>query len=493
MKREQLIEPMAAVAAEEPELVTAPGAQRDAVRVVSGAPERFRRIGRWMAVTDAICMATALILSFLFRYGSLDMPMGYLAVVGIAPFVWVGTYRLYSLHRPQLLSSWEEFRRTISASSVGMVAVIMGSFWTQASLPRLWVGATWALVLFFELASRRAWRKHVGKLQEQGRLALRTLIVAAGNEHKRIEEALSVQGSGFTPVGLVSTDGGTSPDVLPVVASLDDLVEGIYDYGVDCLFVDPTGLEERQMLTIIKLARQQDVEVHVAANLPEILSPRLTVQPLQGIMALSLRPVRLSGTQALVKRAFDLAISVPLSILLLPLYAAVGIAIKLASPGPVLFKQYRVTKGGHVFSMYKFRTMSSDAERFVVENEIDTSTPFFKMGDDDPRLTKVGARLRRWSIDELPQLINVIRGEMSLVGPRPLPADQVAANLELLGPRHEVPAGMSGWWQVQGRSDVDADEAIRLDLFYIENWSLALDIYVLLKTLGAVVARKGAY
>jgi lipopolysaccharide/colanic/teichoic acid biosynthesis glycosyltransferase len=137
--------------------------------------------------------------------------------------------------------------------------------------------------------------------------------------------------------------------------------------------------------------------------------------------------------------------------------------------------------------MLKFRTMIVYAD-----SPVDTSAPFFKL-QSDPRLTRVGAALRRVSLDEMPQLWNVLRGDMSLVGPRPLPADQVAAHLEVLRPRHEVPAGLTGWWQINGRSDVTPGEAIRLDQFYIENWSLSLDLYIVLKTFGAVVSQRGAY
>jgi exopolysaccharide biosynthesis polyprenyl glycosylphosphotransferase len=477
-----------------PEDASGPPAAPEAARLFSGAPEKYRRIGVGMAGTDWLCMASALVLSYLLRWKSFDMALSYVAVVALVPFAWVAVYRLYSLHSPQLLSSWEEFRRTVSASSVGMVVVIMGSYWTKASLSRIWVGSTWALVLLFELVSRRLWRKYVGRQREAGSLALRTLVVGSNGESKRLIEALRVHGSGFEPIGFVSGNGAVGMHAnLRVVGGLGDLSEAIHNCAADCLFVEPSDLNEKQMLSIIKLARQKNVEVHVSANLPEILSPRLTVQPLEGIMALSLRPVRLSGGQATLKRAFDLALTIPTSVLLAPLFALICIAIKMNSHGPVLFKQYRVTKGGRTFTMYKFRTMKDDADDFLRENEIDPSAPFFKMGDNDPRLTSVGRFLRRWSLDELPQLLNVLRGDMSLVGPRPLPADQVAANLELLGPRHEVPAGMTGWWQIQGRSDVDPDDSVRLDLFYIENWSLALDVYVLLKTAGVVVAGKGAY
>jgi lipopolysaccharide/colanic/teichoic acid biosynthesis glycosyltransferase len=181
-----------------------------------------------------------------------------------------------------------------------------------------------------------------------------------------------------------------------------------------------------------------------------------------------------------------------LLILALPLMLVIAIGIKLGSRGPVLFRQHRVTKRGRIFEMLKFRTMRANADQILAERGIDSSVPFFKL-DDDPRLTRFGAFLRRFSLDELPQLLNVVKGEMSLVGPRPLPADQVAANLDLLGPRHEVPAGCTGWWQISGRSNVGPEEAVEMDLFYIENWSLGLDIYVLLKTVGAVLSKRGAH
>jgi len=174
-------------------------------------------------------------------------------------------------------------------------------------------------------------------------------------------------------------------------------------------------------------------------------------------------------------------------LLTLPLWPFIALAIRLDSRGPVLFHQERVTKGGRIFRMHKFRTM-----RTGISPMIDTSRPFFKL-DSDPRLTRVGRFLRRLSLDELPQLWNVLTGDMSIVGPRPLPAEQVAAHPDLLTARQVVPAGMTGWWQINGRSGVTPEEALRLDLFYIENWSPSLDLYVLLKTFGAVVTGRGAH
>jgi lipopolysaccharide/colanic/teichoic acid biosynthesis glycosyltransferase len=197
--------------------------------------------------------------------------------------------------------------------------------------------------------------------------------------------------------------------------------------------------------------------------------------------------VRLTGRQAMLKRVLDLVVAIPALVLSLPFWAAFAVAIRLDSRGPVFFNQERVTKDGRVFRMHKFRTMRTDPDI-----TLDTTTPFFKL-QSDPRLTRVGKFLRRFSLDELPQLWNVIAGEMSLVGPRPLPADQVAANLDLLRPRQTVPAGVTGWWQINGRSRLTPEESLQLDLFYIENWSPTLDVYVLLKTFSAVIGRQGAY
>ena len=196
----------------------------------------------------------------------------------------------------------------------------------------------------------------------------------------------------------------------------------------------------------------------------------------------------------MVKRTIDLVGAVLILILISPLLVAIAAAIWIESPGPIIFRQPRMGRNGRVFTFFKFRSMTSDAEsrRGELLRHNESTGPLFKIRED-PRVTRVGRVLRRFSLDELPQLFNVIRGEMSLVGPRPLPAEQVATNLELLGPRHEVPAGVTGWWQINGRSGVSPEQAIHLDQFYIENWSLALDLYIAVKTFGAVLGQKGAH
>jgi exopolysaccharide biosynthesis polyprenyl glycosylphosphotransferase len=348
------------------------------------------------------------------------------------------------------------------------------------------------LALLLELAARRAWHWYRGRLRSDGRLILRTLIIGSPEESTRVARTLGAEGSGFHPLGYIDV---SSPLLAPSgsgEAQVSRLRQVIRDYGAECVFVATPIIGDDQTLAVAQAARQEGIELRVFAHLPFVLSSRLTVHTVgpDGV-ALALKPVRVSRAQALLKRAFDISGSAIGLVLFFPLLVAIAIAIKLTSPGPVLFRQQRVTDGGRPFDMYKFRTMRTDARRIEEAHGIDPSAPFFKM-KDDPRLTRVGRLLRRLSLDELPQLFNVLRGTMSLVGPRALAANQVAANLDLLAPRHEVRAGVTGWWQINGRSDVSLEDAVRMDLFYIENWSLTLDLYILLRTVGVVLRRREA-
>jgi exopolysaccharide biosynthesis polyprenyl glycosylphosphotransferase len=453
-----------------------------------GALRRYRAISMGLAVSDAACIVTALIVSYQIRYSARPMPALELAVVLVAPLLWVAAFRAFNLYSPQHLSPSDEFRGVIGASSLGIVLVIMASYWSKSAFPRAWLGLSWLLALMLELLTRRGWEAYRLRLKRDGRLALRTLIVGTAGEATRLAETLKDPTSGFAPIGYVGAiDPSVPANGLAVVGDIRDLRRLVHEHDADCFFVASTSVSAEDILQVTQAARQECTEVRVSANLSQTLTSRLALQKVGGTIALSIRPVRLTRTQVAMKRAFDMVLALTALAVTLPLWAVIAIAIRLSSPGPVFFHQERVTKGGRTFRMHKFRTMRVNADRLV-----DTSAPFFKL-QSDPRLTRVGNVLRRLSLDELPQFWNVLKGEMSLVGPRPLPADQVATNLKLLSRRHEVPAGMTGWWQINGRSGLTPEEAIDLDQFYIENWSLALDLYIVLKTFGAVLGRKGAH
>ncbi|MGH9196908.1 MAG: sugar transferase, partial [Acidimicrobiia bacterium] len=364
--------------------------------------------------------------------------------------------------------------------------------WAHAWVSRRWIGLFWVAALVLEMLTRRAWRYKIGHLRGEEHLSLRTVVVGTDGDAVRVAHAITDPGTGFEAIGFVAaSDPFIQPvDGLPVVGRLKDLATTIRTYEIECLFVASTGLTEGDVSQVLQIARRHSVEVRVSSNLSEVLTSRVRVQTIGDITALSLRPVQLTGPRGVLKRAFDIVLASALLVLLSPLLVILGIAVRLTSRGPALFRQQRTTKDGRVFTMYKFRTMGHTPDLRLGE-VIDTSVPFFKL-DDDPRLTRVGRFLRRTSLDELPQLLNVIKGDLSLVGPRPLPVEQLHANRELLSPRLEVRAGVTGWWQIKGRSDVTPDQALRMDSFYIENWSLTLDLYILAKTVGVVMGRKGA-
>jgi exopolysaccharide biosynthesis polyprenyl glycosylphosphotransferase len=454
----------------------------------SVATRRYRKIALGLAASDAVAICVALLVAYWVRFEVQLLPSRELLLLALAPVVWVLVFQAFNLYSLRYLSPAEEFRRTFGATAVGVMLLAMVSFWSKSTFSRGWIAITWGLVLLLELLARRLWRRYQHMRKLDGSLALRTLIIGATGEAIRLAQALMEPGSGFLPLGYVQPHGATGAgDTLPVLGGIDQLRELMVEQSVDCLFVASTLVESDALEVVSQAARRQGVQVLVSANMTHVLRSRLALQQVGSVIALSLRPVRLSGKQAVAKRGFDLVMGSFLLLVTLPLWLAAAVAIRLSSPGSVFFHQERVTKGGRIFRMHKFRTMRQD-----LSASADTTAPFFKL-DQDPRITRVGHLLRKWSLDELPQLWNVIRGEMSLVGPRPLPTEQVTANLQLLGPRHEVPAGMTGWWQINGRSDVNPTQAVRLDAFYIENWSLAFDFYIILKTISTVVERRGAY
>lgn len=463
------------------------------IRIPDASPTAlrgFRRIAAVLVLADAGAILLVLLALGVPQAGTGHMP-GFLLVLAIGPFVWVGVFHSFGLYGIRHLPPSEEFRRLISAVTLGILLITVGSVWWERALDRSSLAARWLAVLVLELAVRRIAHWHVGRAKERGALAMRTLIVGVNQEADSIADVLSAPVRGFHPIGFVSTSStAENGQRTEVIGTLDDLAEVIRRTSAECVFVASSAISSADLYRVSRCCRQANIEMRLSANTREVLTSRVSVHQVRDLVVLAVRSAHLTRSQAAVKRSFDLIISTLGLVVALPLIGAIALAVRLTSPGPVLFRQERVTKDGRRFTVYKFRSMTFDPDaRGVV---IDVSKPYFKMRDD-PRLTPVGRLLRSWSLDEFPQLWNVIRGDMSLVGPRPLAREQVEAGSELMEARHEVRAGLTGWWQIKGRSDVEAEDALKMDLFYIENWSLALDLYVVLKTIGVVLRRKGAY
>ena len=452
---------------------------------------QYRGLSRALAISDACCVAGALGLAYEIAVGPGVPSLASLLVIAIGAPVWVAIFALFRLYELHRVAPSEEFRRVFGALSLGVTLIVATAFWFRVPVSRTWMGLSWLFSVVLVLGVRRLWHLRLHRARLRGRFTFRTLVVGSNEEADLLVERLRGGVFGFEPVAAVATNGQDLPTSLAIAGSTQNLAQAIRGTRAECLFVASSAVPETDMPHILKTARHEGTLVWVSANLPEVMSGRLSARSFGEVTALSLRPVHLSGWQVATKRVFDLLIGGPALAVSLPLWAAVAIAIKTTSRGPLLFRQERVTKGGRTFTMYKFRTMVMDCDDLLEGEAVDPTSPFFKLADD-PRLTAVGRWLRRTSIDELPQLWNVLKGDMSLVGPRPLPAEQVRANAELLEARHEVRAGITGWWQINGRSELDPHEAVKLDLFYIENWSLAQDLFILAKTFPAVLFRKGA-
>jgi exopolysaccharide biosynthesis polyprenyl glycosylphosphotransferase len=281
---------------------------------------------------------------------------------------------------------------------------------------------------------------------------------------------------------------------VPVLAAARDLTSVLETVRVDVIMIASSAFDHDVVARMIAELRTVDADVHISSGLFEVLTSRVIVTEVAGVPLVTIKGISLTAGNILAKRAFDLAVACVGLILGLPIWLLIAAAVKLTSDGPVLYTQQRVGLHGGKFGMYKFRSMFVDADKRLSEvmagNE--ASGPLFKMRDD-PRVTSVGRWLRKYSLDEIPQLINVIKGEMSLVGPRPPLPREVSSYSVHDWRRMEATPGMTGLWQVSGRSALTFEEMIRLDLFYIENWSLSLDITLLFRTIPAVLFARGAF
>ncbi|MHB8642904.1 MAG: exopolysaccharide biosynthesis polyprenyl glycosylphosphotransferase, partial [Gaiellaceae bacterium] len=281
---------------------------------------------------------------------------------------------------------------------------------------------------------------------------------------------------------------------VPVLGTLEELPRVLAEFELDELIVTDSDFDEQELLRLVDEAHRSGVKVRVAPKTTELLTQRAEYVPGQGVPLFELRPPAFAGADWALKRTFDLAVSAVVVVLGLPLWLVIAAAIKLESRGPVFYRDRRVGLGEREFGMLKFRTMDADAaeRQAELEDANEAGGALFKIRDD-PRVTRVGRLLRRFSIDEIPQVLNVLVGEMSLVGPRPLPVRDFLLLDEWHRKRYHVLPGMTGLWQISGRSSLTFDDLVRLDFYYLENWSVWLDITILAKTVPAVIARRGAY
>jgi exopolysaccharide biosynthesis polyprenyl glycosylphosphotransferase len=480
----------------------------------SRASRRRRRtlVAFALVLSDAIAILSAGLAAAWIRLGQLDARVGFEHTTLTVPFwqvaaiivpLWIAflaAARLYDVDSVTWgLAVGGKVTRALSLGVVGLISVTY-----LARLPGLsrgWVLLAWVLAIVFALAGRAAIAFWVAWARSTGRLTQPTLVVGSNAEAADILRVLRADAtSGLVPVGCLASSQAERLGLdyvagnVPVLGSARDLSQVLQSIRVDVVMIASSAFDHDVLARMIAELRTVDADVHVSSGLFEVLTSRVIVSEVAGVPLVTVKGISLTAGNALAKRLFDLAISVAIVLLGLPIWVLIALAVKLSSRGPVLYTQQRVGLHGRTFRMFKFRSMYADAEAHLpdVMSTNEASGPLFKM-QNDPRVTPVGAWLRKFSLDELPQLINVVTGEMSLVGPRPPLPREVSSYSVHDWRRLEVTPGMTGLWQVSGRSALTFEEMVRLDLFYIENWSLSLDVTLLFRTIPAVLLARGAF
>ncbi len=483
------------------------GKVRAAGRSALGWQQRYaRRIG----IVDLVIVVWAVLGAQVFRFG-LDnselrnryFAVSYVGLTVIFPIVWWIMLAAWGSRDNKILGSGpDEYKRVFAASLwlFGLVAIV--SYALKLDVARGYVGIAFPIGVVGLLAGRWILRQHLGLDRAQGRSVSRLLILGGPVAIDHLSEALNrYPQAGYKPDAAYVVGAYDSADNfnnLPVVGAGSD-VEGIIAAvgacGADTVAVSSgVQLHPSVMRQLGWELAASNIQMIVAPALTDIAGPRIHTRPVAGLPLIHVSTPKLEGGKRAAKRIFDIVASGILLVIFSPVLLVVAICIKVDSPGPVLFRQQRIGIQGTPFEMLKFRSMVVDAEAKLdaLRDQSQGNGVLFKMRND-PRMTRTGAFIRRYSLDELPQLGNVFGGTMSLVGPRPPLSNEVDAYEKHVRRRLLVKPGVTGLWQVSGRSNLSWQDSVRLDLYYVENWSMAGDFIILFKTARAVLQRDGAY
>ena len=391
-----------------------------------------------------------------------------------------------------------EYRRVVNSTLLLFGGIGVFAAMTQTDIARGYLLTAFPLGLALLLASRWNWRRWLHVRRRRGEFSFRVLIIGNSESVRELAASLAVRpDAGYHVVGALVTDGasGTIQGVPVVRITRDTLFARLADFTQDTVIV--VGSDELDANSINELSWRLDAGQHlvVAPQLVGVAGSRIHTRPVAGLPLIHVETPSYDGPKLFLKRALDIVGSGVLLLVLAPLFLVTALLIKLASPGPVFYRQERIGLSGEPFHILKFRSMVMDADArlaALLREQGNGDTPLFKV-KHDPRITPIGRFIRRYSIDELPQLFNVFRGDMSLVGPRPQVDPEVRQYDSKASRRLAVKPGMSGLWQVSGRSNLSWEDSIRLDLYYVENWSVTSDLVILLRTARAVLAHDGAY
>jgi exopolysaccharide biosynthesis polyprenyl glycosylphosphotransferase len=422
------------------------------------------------------------------------------AIAAMSIPVWPVLFAQQGLFQARHLSRRiEELRRLVNATVMGVVVLAGLAVALQVQLSRGWLltaGVSVVLLVGFE---REIMRQYVRSRRVAGTLSRRVVLVGDNSEADELAEMLQLSPElGYRIMGRVSDERPSSDDALTAshrlryLGQTDDILSIVRSVGAHSVVVATTGISLDSANRLVRDLTREGIYVELSSAMRDIATRRVTLRPLGRYPVMCVEPVT-STWRSVAKRAFDIVAASFGLLITAPVLAVAAVAIRLTSGKGVLFTQTRVGRNGQPFTVYKLRTMVHGAESMLPElmSQNEAAGPMFKMARD-PRVTTVGRFLRKTSIDELPQLFNVVKGDMSLVGPRPaLPHEAVQWNDDLRE-RLRVKPGMTGNWQVNGRFTASMEDYQRLDLYYVDNWSLVTDLIILAKTLPAVLRRNGA-
>ncbi|NYH43022.1 exopolysaccharide biosynthesis polyprenyl glycosylphosphotransferase [Micromonospora jinlongensis] len=461
---------------------------------------------RVLVVLDTTILIIALLIGYVTRFGDNEPTGSDVPYVLVAPglvLAWLISLKFLGCYDDRVIGyGADEYRRVSSASLRLAGAIAIVGYIADFGVSRGFLGISFAVGTVGLEVARFAARKRLHRARSLGAGWSRKVLVVGDTAHvlELVHTLRREPYAGYQVVGACIPDALLAPVAqrlgdVPVVGSFRGIPEAATAIGADTVAVTASG--ELTAARLRRLGWQLEgtgVDLVVAPALTDVAGPRIHTRPVAGLPLIHVEAPEFRGARKLVKGLVDRSVSSLALALLLPLIAFIALAIKVDSRGPVLFRQVRVGRGGQEFGVFKFRTMVVNADAMLAEltarNETDGL--MFKMRQD-PRVTRVGRVLRKWSLDELPQLVNVLLGQMSMVGPRPPLPSEVARYDGDVARRLLVKPGMTGLWQVSGRSDLSWEDGIRLDLYYVENWSLAADLTILWKTFGAVLNGRGAY
>ncbi len=460
--------------------------------------------------SDAVALSLAFAFAYIVRFQS-GLPFFEDAPISRETHLWLAAallpiwlivfafFQLYNLH--YLLGGTQEYSRIFNACSVALTLLILGTFLVPViRVARGWVALAWIAAFLLVSLERFLWRRVAYRLRVNRRwLTWRTLIIGTDEEARAIARQLfSMPTCGSELVGFIDSHepiGKMIEDNLAVVGSVEALPSLVATQQIEEMIVSTSALPRREMLDIFQMFGNSDqVELRFSPGLFEIFTTGVRVKELGSVPLVSMNKVRLDGIETAIKTLTDYLGALSLLLLFSPVFVLIVVLIKRDSPGPVFYRRRVIGRGGRAFNAYKFRTMYVEGnEMLAQDSELARQLAANHKLKRDPRVTRVGKFLRRFSLDEIPQLLNVLSGQMSLVGPRMIAPEEVekygAWRWNLL----TVKPGITGLWQVKGRSDLSYDERVRLDMYYIRNYTTWLDLQVLWQTIPVVLRGTGAY